>query len=93
MPLFQRDGTWPVDPMPLMSVTHPKDVDDVLTLVSVEEMQQILLDNCRDICDGLLGDNVVEVRRGFVNTTCGLVLTSDDALAAFRRKAEEWREK
>lgn len=84
---------WPVDYMRIISVPHPKDVDDVRTLVSVEGMQHTCLDNCRDMRDGTLSDNVDEVRRGFLNTTCGLVLRSDGELASGRRKAEEFCER
>lgn len=49
--------------MRLMDVPHSKDVDNVRILVSVEEMQQIFLEKCRNMRDRTLGDNVGEVRR------------------------------
>ena len=91
---FKRSGMWPVDPMQTMAVPRPWDCDDTNRLMSPQEMRSLFLNKCQLYRNSVLGgQEVVEMRRGFVNTTRGLVLTSSSALEAVRKNAREWREK
>lgn len=50
-------------------------------------------ERCNDAARRILGEEVVVMRRGFVDTTRGLVLSTDAALAAARSQAKTWRGK
>jgi len=90
---FAKSGVWPLDRHKLMSIPRPHDIDDEFTLISVDEMERMFFEQ-RDIARRrIVGDVPVVNRRGFVDTTRGLVLTSDAALASARLKSQEYHSK
>lgn len=77
-----------------MSVPRPKDVSDVLTLLSADAMDALFEEKRAAARQRILGiDNVVVLKRVYVDTTRGEVLTSQAAIAAAGEKAAEWRAK
>lgn len=90
---FVRAGVWPIDATKLMSVPRPRDADAQQTLVSIEEMEEMLIASRAAARRSIVGDDVVVTHRGFVETTRGRVLTTDAAITAASKKAEEYRRK
>ena len=90
---FKLSGVWPVDRKKLITVPRPRDFDDVTTLISAEKMEEMYQKKLLLSRKCILGDERSEVRRGFIDTTRGCVLTSDKALSLVRAHAEKWRNK
>lgn len=73
-----------------MSVALSRNADAQKTLASIEEM---LIASRVVASRSIVGDVVGVTHRRFVKTTCGRVLTTDAAMAAASKKADEYRRK
>ena len=90
---FKSSGLWPVDHAVLMSVPRPRDSHDNITLMSVEEMEALFMEKRKCArCRILSESGTISVKRGYVDTSCRLLLMSDGALNVARDKVNEWRE-
>lgn len=90
---FVRARVWPVDETKLMSKPRPRDSVREPTSVGVPELRQMLLDAQATTRRAIVGEEPVVTRRGFLDKTRGLVLTTEPALAAVRQKAQEYHDK
>lgn len=88
---FSRAGLCPLDPSQLLGTPRPMSSDAVHYIVSVKNMMALL-----DIKRAELGENIefqpVVVRRGFLDTSKGLCLTSEEALKIIQAKEASDRE-
>ena len=91
---FIRSGIWPLDPMQLLSIARPASMDNSNTVLSVEELENILEEKRREFRETILGWDATVCSNGFVDTTQGAVLTSSRALNLARlKKGKTMREK
>ena len=86
---FERCGLWPIDGMKMMSVPRPQDKNDTKTLMTVEEIEQLYNGKQQDALKVAFGDIAIEVWRGFLDTTRGLVLNSEAGMNVAVLKANE----
>lgn len=83
---FLRAGVWPVDAAKLMSIPRPRNGDAEQTLVSIDEMEEMLIASRTAARRSIVGDDVLVTHRGFVEATRGRVLKTDAAIAAARKR-------
>ena len=76
---FAKTGLWPIDPMVLLNVPRPVSTSDPRTILSVEGME-IMMEERRKKSRDLLGITPTVTVSGFVDTSAGLLLTSEEAL-------------
>lgn len=63
------------------------------TIVELVELSKMYDEKCVQARVRIFGEEGVEVRRGYVNTTRELVLTSDASVEAAPVHSEKWKEK
>lgn len=93
MSAFAAAGVWPLDRQKVLGIARPRSSDDVRTIVGVDELDRMYLEKFKVARKRILGEKVVNVRKGFVSTTKGEVFTSKSALDAARAQTAIWRAK
>lgn len=89
---FAKSGLWPIDVGPLISVPRPRSADAHSEMVDVDELRA-LFEAKREAA---LQDSVLQpvvVRRGYVDTRLGLLLTTEEAMHAARAQEASSRAK
>lgn len=90
---FERAGVYPVDRSKLMSVPKPRDDDDVRTLMSVDDMEALFQEKCKNALERILGKTGIVERRGFLDTRRGGLLTTQASIDLVRAKSVEYHAK
>ncbi len=90
---FEKAGIWPLDPSRLLSAPRPRGVDDLGTILGVEELQELFEEKRRSVRSSIIGADARIDSSGFIDTSQGMVLTSECALQLARKKAEQDSEK
>lgn len=90
---FERARMWPIDEKKLLAVPRLRDSQPQTTLLTVTEMEDIMVQKLEKAKHAIVGSDTVVNRCGFVDTTKGLVLTSDAALTAARKKSADYHQK
>lgn len=85
---FCRCGIWPLSPARLLSVPRPRSADDSSTVLTVLELDSLLQEKLRKVRTGMIGEGAKLCGSGFIDTSNGMVLTSEPAIALAREKAE-----
>lgn len=97
MATFEKAGMWPVNSAKLMSVPVHRSANDVATVLTVAELDELSQAESLVARRRILGEDVVVTKQGFVDTTVGAVLTNEAAIAMTaeksRRDAERLAEK
>lgn len=76
-----------------MSIPRPQDHDETRTIVSASEMEFMYHKQRVEVMEEIVGQNCVVSRRGFVDTTRGMVHTSNVAISILRIKSAQLHEK
>lgn len=81
---FEKSSIWPVDHKRVMNVRLPRATEDVSTLLNVDQMEELMVQNRMVVRDSILCINTIVTQSGFVDTNKGAVLTSEWALQVVR---------
>jgi hypothetical protein len=84
---FANTGIWPFNPEVLLRKAMPASADDVSTMVSVQDLNGILEQKRLELPTGAAAGGTV-LPQGFLDTSQGLCLTSDESLRLARNKYE-----
>lgn len=87
MATFKKAGMWPVNRRKLMSVPVHRSADDVATILTVAQLDELYKAERLVARRRILGEEVVITKQGFVDITSGAVLTSDAAIAMAAEKS------
>ncbi len=70
----------------LLSCPLPKDFDDLNTIVSVDELSKLMNEKRADSASRTRSASDESFTRGFVDNRYGILLTSQEAMAAVQQK-------
>ena len=90
---FRRASLWLLNPSQLLNVPRLRDTNARSEIMSPEQLVKLLDEKRAAVRKNILGREVSLLRSGFIDTTRGAVLTSNEALSALRQKAEADSEK
>ena len=85
---FGRSGLWPLDVQRLLGTAKPRDTNALGEICTTATLINLLEQKRRQAREGILGAELSVLRTGFVDTSRGAVLTSPEALAIAKRKAD-----
>ena len=83
---FRRSGVWPVQPSRLLNSPRPKDDYNLERIMSVEELEALMVLKRRTARSRILGQDVQVLRTGFIGTKHGALLNSAHALKVAMEK-------
>lgn len=93
---FRRSGLWPVRPLELLGTPRPQSAENPSTIISVEEMEDMMVEKRKDRAKGL-GIKPVVTKCGYIDTSKGMTLTSAEAMEIVERgerlRAEKFAKK
>lgn len=89
---FRKARMWPVDRYKLLNKPRPYGNDLPERTISVVEMEEMFLKKREEARRLIVGDTVITERKGFVDTTRGLVLTTEKCLDLVRAKSQQYHE-
>ena len=77
---FRRSGVCPLDSTRLLNVSRLKSVDEPYKLISVDELEKLIVSKRRSDRRRILGEDVNVTRIGFIDTENGALVNSKRAL-------------
>eukprot|EP00171_Calliarthron_tuberculosum_P001809 IDg1809t1 len=83
---FEKTGAWPYCPARLLSRPLHKSADDLHTIVSEEGLIEMVKEKRSKLMSALDSQGTVILKRGFVDTTYGCLLTSAEVMKAISEK-------
>ena len=83
---FRRSRIWPLDIRKIITGSTLKDTNEAGTLVSPEQLLQFYEEKRECARKEIIGEDVIKISNGFVNSTRGAVMTDKAAMAAVRGK-------
>lgn len=89
---FKRAFVYPVGRSKLISVLRPRHYDNVRTLMSVVDMEQVIQEKRNNALDIVLGNTGVVKRRGFLVSRCGCLLRTQASIDHVRTKSVKYHE-
>lgn len=88
---FRKTGLWPLDPSVVLGQSRPLGAD-CLTVATVADMEKMLREKMMLMRSGA-GLKPIVLKRGFIDTSAGINLTSEEAMAMVLEKEESDRRK
>jgi len=90
---FRRSGLCPLDIRRLLGVPRPASSEVDAPLLSVEALEKLFEQKQEEFRRKVLGSDATMTQSGFVDTTCGQVMTAPQVLALVREKCERGAKK
>ena len=76
-----------------MATPRLLDFNEKITIIGVAELEELFWKKREEARRAIVGEERIVSRRGFVDTTKGLVLTTDAAIAAAKEMSERYHQK
>lgn len=86
---FRMTGLWPLDPTAILGQNRPL-LSECQTVATIEEMER-MLEEKRVMLRSKAGLNPIVLKRGFIDTSAGVNLTSKDAMDLVSKKEDAER--
>ena len=84
---------WSEDKSKLISNPSPKDFDEIQTILSASKIEYLYSATQQTVLSVIIGERDDIERRGYVDTTRGVVLLTADTISLERAKSTEWHKK
>ena len=89
---FRKSGLWPFDGSALLGVPHPATASEPDAMITVDQLSAMLYAKRAQAREGNCLQPI-EIRRGFLNTTQGLVVSQEEAMRSIAEKESPERGK